>query len=150
MHEQNNAETVTKMHIFSCCLPKAFIYFIIIIIIIFFVLRGQIGQQNTSKVIYPFVSSGNFEKEITSSGLGYKILASLAVVSRKLYLFAKQAGQQNTSTLIYPCVSSQDFRESNTEITSSRLDCKILARLGVVFRKLFFLRSRLVSNVHQH
>jgi len=30
MHEQNNAETVTKMHIFSCCLPKAFIYFIII------------------------------------------------------------------------------------------------------------------------
>jgi len=37
MHEQNNAETVTKMHIFSCCLPKAFIYFIIIIIIFFFV-----------------------------------------------------------------------------------------------------------------
>jgi len=30
MHEQNNAETMMKMHIFSCCLPKAFIYFIII------------------------------------------------------------------------------------------------------------------------
>ena len=29
MHEQNNAELVTKMHIlifFLCCLPKAFIY----------------------------------------------------------------------------------------------------------------------------
>ena len=36
MHEQNNAEAVTKMHIFSCCLPKTFIYFIIIIIIIIF------------------------------------------------------------------------------------------------------------------
>ena len=59
--------------------------------IIFFFVEAA-GYQNTSKVIYPFVSSGNFEKEITSSGLGYKILASLAVVSRKLFLFAKQAG----------------------------------------------------------
>ena len=59
-------------------------------IYLFFV--EQAGYQNTSKVIYPFVSSGNFEKEITSSGLGYKILARLAVISRKLFLFAKQAG----------------------------------------------------------
>ena len=31
MHEQNNAQTVTKMHIFSCCLPKAFIYFLLLL-----------------------------------------------------------------------------------------------------------------------
>ena len=37
-------------------------------------------------------------------------------------------GKANTSTLIYPCVSSWNFHESNTEITSSRIDYKIVAR----------------------
>ena len=89
MHEQNHAETVTKMHIFfcyCCCLPKA-----LISLLIYFL--GKAGWlANTSKLIYPFVSSGNFEKEITSSGLNCKILASLDVVFRKYFFFFGEAG----------------------------------------------------------
>jgi hypothetical protein len=58
-------------------------------------------------------------------------------------LFFGEAGWlANPSTLIYPCVSSWNFRESITEITSSKLDYKILACLGVVFRKLFFFFAK--------
>ena len=47
MHEQNNAETVTKMHIFSCCLPKAFIYFFIII---FFFCRSRLVSKTHQRL----------------------------------------------------------------------------------------------------
>ena len=91
MHEQNNAELVTKMHI-------SFKYFFYVVFQSFdlftysFVEAGWLPKHIKGYLSIRFFWKFRERDEITSSGLGYKILASLAVVSRKLFLFAKQAG----------------------------------------------------------
>ena len=70
MHEQNNAETVTKMHIFSCCLPKALIlfFYFYFYLFIFFVEADWLAKHIKGYLSIRFFWKFR-DRVITSSGL---------------------------------------------------------------------------------